>query len=522
MSLADLLALPVLAQARPEVLHGRDLEGVEVRWVHTSEIFEIGPLLKGGEVLLTTGLGLVGARPEQLRTYVDNLADRGVAGLFLELGRTFTTVPAPLLSAARTRDLVLVALHQVVPFVEVTETVHHALVTDEVAGLRHLEHVNVELTATLLTGGGLPSLLARIADLAGSPCSLVTSDGRVAATTHTGPEAADPGGPACRRAVDVFGVEWGHLVLHTSPGPMVDAVLDRGAVAVALELVRTGGHGPARLGARRALLLDLALDRYRSAAEVAARAEAVGVAPTKDHALVGFCFGFLGRVLPRAAVNAVAEAGRQVLGPTLVAELDGDVLLAGRVGARGEAGLRRVAEQLADTVDRELTAVRGGRLRVVVAGNPAPEAVGLSRSLRSAREACALVTSVGAGPRILLSADVGVHRLLSRLVGDPELEQFVEEQLGALLGHDARRGSDLVATLEAYLACGLNKTRTANVLGVRRQTLYQRIERITTLLGPTALVDHGRRTALDLALLAWRLRTHSTQPTAAMISSLTS
>src|SRR5215213_1646123 len=55
LNLQELLDLPVLRRARPEVVVGSHLEARPVRWVHTSEIYEISPLLKGGEVLLTTG-----------------------------------------------------------------------------------------------------------------------------------------------------------------------------------------------------------------------------------------------------------------------------------------------------------------------------------------------------------------------------------------------------------------------------------------------------------------------------------
>jgi purine catabolism regulator len=63
-----------------------------------------------------------------------------------------------------------------------------------------------------------------------------------------------------------------------------------------------------------------------------------------------------------------------------------------------------------------------------------------------------------------------------------------------------------VRSLDGYLAHGLSKTRTADALGVRRQTLYNRLERIERLLGGLDLSQRERRTALDLALVAWRLR----------------
>jgi purine catabolism regulator len=113
---------------------------------------------------------------------------------------------------------------------------------------------------------------------------------------------------------------------------------------------------------------------------------------------------------------------------------------------------------------------------------------------------------LGTGSRVLLSTDLAVPRLVARLLDDPELERFVDSQLGRLLEHDAASGGQLLVTLEAYLANGLAKTATAQVLGVRRQTLYNRLARIETLLGGRSLDDHDRRTALELALVAYRLR----------------
>jgi purine catabolism regulator len=109
--------------------------------------------------------------------------------------------------------------------------------------------------------------------------------------------------------------------------------------------------------------------------------------------------------------------------------------------------------------------------------------------------------------RTLLASDLGVHRLLGRFAADPELAAFVDEQLGPLLDHDAARGRELVRTLDTLLACGLSKAATARALGIRRQTLYQRLATVSALLGGLDLTSRERRTAIDLALVGWRLRT---------------
>lgn len=503
LTLAEVLEHPVLAPGRPEVVCGDHLGRREVRWVHTSEIYEIGPLLKGGELLLTTGLGLVGKSDEQLSQYVADLAARGVTGLVLELGRTFTVVPPALLQSAEQHGLPLVVLHGVVPFIEVTEQVHHLLIDREVTELRQQEEVSSELLAGLLTGAGLDALVRRIEHLAGCPASVLAGDGRVVASSGDD----DPGGPAVERAVQMFGVDWGRLVLHGAANPRRRAVLDRGVVAVSLELVRTGTLAPARQTARRELMRDIATGQFRSASDLSARAHAVGVAPRGQERLVVVCVGLAPGFPVEAALSAATEAGRQVFGPALVAEVDGDLLLAGRVPTGDDTTVRTALTRIADTMDRELRLTRGGRIACVVSGPVVAEVPGLVRSTAAAREARRIVRSLGRGPRVVMSADLGVYRLLSRLVDDPELETFVTEQLGALLEYDARHGRELVRTLDEYLACSLSKSRTAAALGVRRQTLYSRLERISALLGGLDLDQRERRAALDLALTAWRLRT---------------
>ncbi|MEV7970084.1 PucR family transcriptional regulator ligand-binding domain-containing protein [Sphaerisporangium sp. NPDC088356] len=63
LTLRELLSFEALRDARPEVLAGETSLDRLVRWVHSSEIYEIGSLLTGGELLLTTGLGPARRRP---------------------------------------------------------------------------------------------------------------------------------------------------------------------------------------------------------------------------------------------------------------------------------------------------------------------------------------------------------------------------------------------------------------------------------------------------------------------------
>ena len=82
-TVADLVDLPVVRRGDPVVLGGHAALGTPVRWVHSSDIFEMGPLLRAGDLLLTSGLGLAPHEPESRRGFVQHLARAGAAGFFL-------------------------------------------------------------------------------------------------------------------------------------------------------------------------------------------------------------------------------------------------------------------------------------------------------------------------------------------------------------------------------------------------------------------------------------------------------
>src|SRR5919206_1076670 len=127
LTLREVLALDAVRRSDPEVVVGADQLDRPVRWVHSSELAEAAYLLKGGELLLTTGLGITGRGAVGEVAYVAALAERGVAALALELGWTFPEAPPALIQACREHGLPLLVLREVVPFVEVTERVQSAI-----------------------------------------------------------------------------------------------------------------------------------------------------------------------------------------------------------------------------------------------------------------------------------------------------------------------------------------------------------------------------------------------------------
>ncbi|MFJ4767858.1 PucR family transcriptional regulator [Streptomyces uncialis] len=110
-------------------LLGTDLEAVtpevapplHITGVHVSELTDPTPYLTGGELLLTTGMGLTG-QTAQARAYTARLAAHGVAALGIGLGPVHTTVPGTLVEACESAGLPLCAVPAPTPFLTIART----------------------------------------------------------------------------------------------------------------------------------------------------------------------------------------------------------------------------------------------------------------------------------------------------------------------------------------------------------------------------------------------------------------
>ncbi|MFI8220537.1 PucR family transcriptional regulator [Streptomyces sp. NPDC085932] len=523
------LELPGLRGGLPEVLAGADRLGRTVRWVHAGEVPHIASLLKGGELLLTTGYGL-GTRPAEQRAFVRTLAERGIAALVVELGPRFTRLPAALVDTARSAGLPLVQLHREVPFVTVTEEIHTEIVNGHYALLQRAEEVHRRCTRAVLSGGGVPQVLGILADFAANPVFLETVEGQLLYAAGAGPEGADPlqvweglrgqhqdepplagslfvdvpgGGPGSGgvRARLVL------LPVRASLDPVHRMAAERAAGILAVVLMQARQEEELAARGRGDFLTDLAEGRV-SAEDAPAQARVLGFRPGEGPLLpvvmrLGDALSPGGgwAVLARAVSEELATVGVPVL--LGVRPVEGRVLVL--LGLRAETERATVADRVAAAlragVGRAGMPRPGGRPPVVVvgvAGGWTAAASGLRHAAETATAAQGLPDRPWFDARRL-----DIDLLLWRLREDPDLAAFVDRALGPLLEHDRRSRPPLLPTLTTYLAHAGRKAETARELHLNRQTLYNRLARIGELLG-TDLDDPQTVLALSLALRARR------------------
>jgi hypothetical protein len=101
-------------------------------------------------------------------------------------------------------------------------------------------------------------------------------------------------------------------------------------------------------------------------------------------------------------------------------------------------------------------------------------------------------------PRAPAHREQWLESLLDSLVETGRSAEFIDGQLGPILALPGRPRGTLLATLEALLVSHFNIAETARRLGVRRQSLYYRLEQLEGMLGD--LDATYRRTSLVVAL----------------------
>ena len=151
----ELTVQSLITELGLELASGHESANAHVRWVHSTELPDPTPWLRGGELLLTTGIQLDG--PKVQRELIERLADHEIAGLGFGTGFTHKRLPAALLTAARKRSFPLFEVPYELPFIAITERAFAQLVNERYEILQR--NMVGDVLAEALTGHLYPEEL---------------------------------------------------------------------------------------------------------------------------------------------------------------------------------------------------------------------------------------------------------------------------------------------------------------------------------------------------------------------------
>jgi PucR family transcriptional regulator, purine catabolism regulatory protein len=506
LTVGDLLKIPGL----PLTAHtGRRGLGHAIRWVHVSELEDPTPFLKGGELLLTVGLG-IGSTAARQRTYVRRLIDAGLAGLGVGTGFAFQRVPRALVDEATKRSFTVFEVPYETPFIAITEAVFTRLVAEQYDLLQRSLEAEHTLTRSVLHGEGIAGIVAALArvtggwsmllDLHGAPLAATPSSARSNATRlwsevrSSKPDGArfslslsDHGHHVVVQPVAAMGHVDAYLALgKKDPLTQYDRIVSSHALSLlALELSKERAVTEAERRLKGDVLEQL-LGGAMSPAEARRTLERLGFDADRPLTVVSLA----GEVAPPTLAEDVEATLTPTAGPFLVSARDDHVLAVLQADPDGTSEAVSALRQ--DVSLRTNGVVRAG------VGNPAP----VGHLARSAREA-GYALQVCLTERRLQAAftDLGTYQLLLSLQDPDALRTFAASVLGHIDGYDRQHGGHLIPSLRAFLERNARWEAAATDLYVHRHTLRYRMRKIEELTGRD-LASARDRMELFLALRA--------------------
>ncbi|MCQ1994634.1 PucR family transcriptional regulator [Arthrobacter sp. zg-Y1171] len=465
ITLSDLLAAGGLELTR----HGSaPLSPRPIQWVAVTELEDPSPFLGGGEVVLTTGLRHGSSAAQQ--RFVQSVERAGALGIGFGTGLSHASVPAPLLAEADRLGMPVFEVPYGTPFMALGKLVADSLSAQHVAQLHQLLSGHQVLAEALLSGKGLPRLLAQLSRLVEADVALFQYGAPVFATS-------DPD-PSWRRIPVPTGMRDRCTLAIAEPSVQPDII----AYAQSLIGVELNNQAARRASSRAVTgqLLGDVVDGRLAGQDAAVRLQAAGIATDLRQAvlLVEVASGQI-RTLPALPLPTGFNGAPTALHENRLA------LVVPAADANGLA-----AELSVYLFGAGLTAKVG-------IGGSYTETAGLRWSYYEAREALRNGAAVNEPDRLNLTSLLMASR-------DVPLSDLAAEALDPLVAFDNRHGAQLIPTLDTYLLLNGSVAAVAADLGLHRNTVRYRLAQIAELTGydPAVTAD---RVHLYLALNVRRL-----------------
>ncbi|WP_079315169.1 PucR family transcriptional regulator [Microbispora sp. GKU 823] len=509
LTVADVLAMPMLEIT---LLAGRDGLGNHVRWAHVTELADPVPWLRGGELVMTVGLGLP-ASARGRAEYVERLSGAGCAALAFALDEHLTEIPPEIVETAARLGLPLLEVTGRTPFVAVTEAVARWHADERVRGERRAAAAQEAMARAALRHGSL-GILRALAEHTDCETLLLRSPG-------TAPRVPSGGSPAVAR-----GGRGGGRPAHRAPGSMV---IDKGDRV--LQVQSLGFTGPPRgwlalrgastewhtriLANQAASLLAIELvGLHRARARAHAQRAAV-LSAVLDSAVLGSAA--LGCAVDRAAADRAATGAgpaAPLFTASRLAEIcpmpppPYEVIVAvarteGEAPALADPALDALSDVMGDPAAEETVFVcprAGGLLLVVPQTDPRlgpalVERLGALTGLDISAGACGArdigeipsavrhATALAAGPGYTHVDDLEPWALLRDALDPEGVARFADVVLKPLREHDLRHGGALVPSVRTFLDCGASVEAAARRLGVHRNTMRARLQTAERVCG---------------------------------------
>lgn len=454
-----------------------------------------------GELVLTSAstLRTAGEEPEMLAARLDGAQ---IAGLAVRMDEPDTLPPA-LLDAAEALALPVIAFPEGSSLSDATAAVLDALLDAQGQRLDRVLDIHQRFTRVVVAGGGVPEIAATLYEVLQVPVAVLDADGKTLAVVPSDAadrvDVHDPSFP--RQPITAGDEHYGEVVALSSSPLDEDGIVavQRAAMGLAVRQAQATAIAAAQQRFADVTLEELIAGHAGDAAQIAERASSFGWDLTRPRAvLLASIDPPEDGTIPSGALATIAAAARATLGRDAIVWTRSATVAALIAPETDEPQERRqAAERLREELDARL---RTATVSIGV-GRRVDEPSALARSFVEASRAVDVGRWAKGRHVTQVYDELGLERLLASAPAD-DLAEFVDHAIGPLLAYDRKHQTDLVGTLEAWLATR-NMAEAARQIYVHYNTMKNRLERIEAILGPIT-TDAARSLECEVALYVAR------------------
>ncbi len=538
LRIQDVLMRPVFKGA--QLLAGASGIDRPLRWIHILDVLEVRDMIRGGELVLTTGMGFSRCT-EDFRSYVEQLIEGKAVGLCMELGTAIKEVPPEILQIADEHDFPLIVFTFQVRFVDITQDVHSLILGRHHKLLDDVEHIARRLQQYTVGALGMQHILAFVREVTGHTVLYFRNGQKpvVLPQTRTDPTAV------AKDFVEALQIDMdGMIEPVVFPIPDTCTLRHKCEVAIAQTVFVAGVP-------RATLVLLCAADQVNEYLLMVVDRSTSALAQDEFHRLAvqeqqlfheqDWVEQLIrGEKLQQSIADSTAQDRRENRYCTVIIHIPGLVINVSeqfgedwrdhqlplsmlirvpftREQFRPYLSLRRDAIIAVLEYDGQQTTWKPRitaaieQLHAILRKNGVENQgifVGVGREVnvlsaveRSYQEAVTALTirSRTSDSDIFFYDDAGIYRWVSMLGPNEQARQLANDDLQSVIEYDQKHHTGLFETLRVYLDCDRSKQQTADRLFIHRQTLYHRLEQLDQLLA-IDLADPVRRLALHVSV----------------------
>lgn len=499
--------------ASAEVVAGNSLSNL-VKWVHILETYQVENLLKGHELVLTTGVSIK-QDTEKFLLFVEGLINANSAGLCIEYGEYIQSVPDEVIALANKHEFPIIVFHEIVAFVEITQELHSLIINQQYLTISKLEKYAQQLNKETLhaqTPSHLLKMMYQYLKLqtifkveGQEPVFIPNLSQQQRSSLLKKIENHPQDSSFISQPIHLFGHPYAEIMLYSEEKGITEfesLILDRTGTALGELLIRNL-YVEEKKGIEDAHWLEEWLegkhlkediDQYLLALWTSYEPKGctvvlISISEIKRNQQLDktylklYCksifeqYGFY---------SFVVEKNKYIIF-ILLNKRENDTLK-----DRVRGGLKKIEQS------DLLTNQNAFHFRFVV-GKLVEQVHQIGVSYQSALDALYISRKIATSSYFY--DDLHLYRLIHQMQKHTDLECMVKDYLQPLLDFDEKNNAQLIDTLEVYLQTNGSKQETAKRLFIVRQTLYHRIRKIESLIGED-FMDGEKRLVLEFMLLS--------------------